>query len=100
MLQVAILRNQPDLVKERLKVKYFKETGIVDEIIALDDDRKKLAFQFDDTKSKINAASKEIGQLMAKGEKDAAENKKKTTYTFREEDKEAIFRNVLNHDKK
>ena len=77
MLQVAILRNQPDLVKERLKVKYFKETEIVDDIISLDDERKKLAFQFDDTKSKINAVSKEIGQLMAKGEKDAAENKKK-----------------------
>lgn len=77
MLQVAILRNQPDLVKEQLKVKYFKETGIVDEVISLDDERKKLAFQFDDTKSKINAMSKEIGQLMAKGGKEAAESKKK-----------------------
>jgi seryl-tRNA synthetase len=85
MLQVAILRNQPDLVKERLKVKYFKEVGVVDEIISLDDDRKKLAFQFDDTKSKVNAASKEIGQMMAKGEKEAAEIKKKDVEKWKEQ---------------
>ena len=85
MLQVAILRNQPDLVKERLKVKYFKETGIVDEIISLDDERKKLAFQFDDTKSKINTVSKEIGQLMGKGEKDAAESRKKEVEKWKEQ---------------
>lgn len=85
MLQVATLRNQPDLVKERLKVKYFKDTNIVDEIISLDDERKKLAFQFDDTKSKINAASKEIGQLMAKGEKDSAEYKKKDVEKWKEQ---------------
>jgi seryl-tRNA synthetase len=85
MLQVAILRNQPDLVKERLKVKYFKETGIVDEIISLDDERKKLAFQFDATKSKINTVSKEIGQLMGKGEKDAAESRKKEVEKWKEQ---------------
>ena len=84
MLQVAILRNQPDVVKERLKVKYFKEINIVDDIISLDDERKKLAFQFDDTKSKINAASKEIGQMMAKGDKDSAEEKKKEVEKWKE----------------
>jgi seryl-tRNA synthetase len=77
MLQLAVLRNNPEEVKERLAVKNFKELNLVDEIIALDDTRKKLTFQFDETKSKINAASKEIGGLMAKGQKEEAEAKKK-----------------------
>jgi seryl-tRNA synthetase len=77
MLQIAFLRSQPEAVKERLAVKHFNEPNLVDEIIALDDERKKLTFQFDDTKAKINAASKEIGMLMGKGQKEEAENKKK-----------------------
>ncbi|ANE52218.1 serine--tRNA ligase [Flavisolibacter tropicus] len=77
MLQIAFLRSQPEVVKERLAVKHFSEPNLVDEIIALDDERKKLTFQFDDTKAKINAASKEIGMLMGKGQKEEAENRKK-----------------------
>jgi seryl-tRNA synthetase len=42
----------------------------------LDDERKKLQFEYDETQSKINTASKEIGQLMGKGEKAEAEKRK------------------------
>ena len=76
MLQVAFIRNNPALVKERLTIRNFKELNLVDTIISLDDERKKLQFEFDETQSKINAASKEIGQLMAKGEKAEAEKRK------------------------
>jgi seryl-tRNA synthetase len=77
MLQLTTLRNDPERVKERLKVRNFDDTQLVDEIIALDDERKKYTFQYDDTKSKINATSKEIGALMGKGQKEDAENRKK-----------------------
>ena len=77
MLQLAQLRNNPDGVKERLAVKHFAEPALVDEIITLDDKRKGLTFQFDETKAKINAASKEIGALMGKGQKEEAEGRKK-----------------------
>jgi seryl-tRNA synthetase len=83
MLQLATLRNNTDLVKERLAIKNFKEINLVDEIIALDDERKKLTFQFDETKAKINAASKEIGMLMGKGQKEEAEAKKKEVESFK-----------------
>jgi seryl-tRNA synthetase len=83
MLQLAILRNNTELVKERLAIKNFKELDLVDEIIALDDERKSLTFQFDETKAKINAASKEIGMLMGKGQKEEAEAKKKNVETFK-----------------
>jgi len=76
MLQVAVLRQDPDGVRKRLAVKHFADTRLVDEIIALDDRRKKLQQDYDGTQSLVNSASKEIGQLMAQGEKDAAEKKK------------------------
>ena len=77
MLQLATIRNNTALVKERLAVKNFADIDLVDEIISLDDERKKLTFGFDDTKAKINAASKEIGGLMSKGQKEAADARKK-----------------------
>jgi seryl-tRNA synthetase len=58
MLQLAYLRSQTQTVKERLSVKNFKEIGIIDEIIALDDEKRKLLFSFEENKSKINAASR------------------------------------------
>src|SRR5437764_2424175 len=77
MLQLAVLRNNTELVKERLAIRNFKEINLVDEIIALDDERKKLTFQFEENKAKINATSKEIGALMGKGQKEEAEARKK-----------------------
>jgi seryl-tRNA synthetase len=76
MLQVAFIRNNKEEVKERLAVKNFTELNLVDEILALDEERKKLQQEFDSTQAKVNSTSKEIGQLMAKGHKEEAENKK------------------------
>ena len=76
MLQVNILRQKTDWVKERLGVKNFKQTELVDDIIALDDERKSLQAEFDLLQSKINASSKEIGKLMSTGKKDEAEQLK------------------------
>ena len=77
MLQLAQLRSNPEEAKERLAIRNFKDTGLVDQVILLDDERKRLSFQADETKAGINAASKEIGGLMAKGQKEEADEKKK-----------------------
>ncbi len=74
MLQVSVLRNNTDEVKKRLAVKQFKQPELVDAIIALDDERKKLQADFDGTQAKVNAASKEIGKMMAQGKKEEAES--------------------------
>lgn len=76
MLQVPFIRQNRDLVLERLTVKNFGELDLVDAVIRLDDKRKALTFQYDETKASVNSASKEIGQLMGKGEKEKAEVKK------------------------
>jgi len=76
MLQVAFIRNNKEEVKQRLAVRNFAELNLVDEILSLDEERKKLQLEFDSNQAKVNSTSKEIGQLMAKGQKDDAEGKK------------------------
>src|SRR4051812_40196430 len=83
MLQLIQIRNNIAWVKERLAIKNFREVNLVEEVVALDDERKKLTLQFEDIKSKINAASKEIGMLMGKGRKDEADAKKKDVEAFK-----------------
>lgn len=85
MLQVNTLRKDIDKVKERLTVKNFSDTSIVDTIIELDDERKKVQLEFDNTQAKINAASKEIGKLMAQGNKDEAEKTKLEVGNWKQE---------------
>ncbi|MBI1343918.1 MAG: serine--tRNA ligase [Terrimonas sp.] len=76
MLQVAYIRQHPDLVKKRLAVKQFKDLSVVDEVIRLDEERKRLQLEFDTTQSKVNTASREIGLLMGKGQQEEAATRK------------------------
>ena len=73
MLQVQVLRNNTEAIKQKLAIKNFKQLDLVDTIIALDDERKKLQAEFDAIQANINAASKEIGKLMGQGKKEEAE---------------------------
>jgi seryl-tRNA synthetase len=83
MLQLQVLRQDPGAVKEKLSIKHFADTGLVDKILLLDDQRKKLQLEFDTNQAKVNSASKEIGGLMAKGQKDEAETKKQEVATLK-----------------
>lgn len=76
MLQLQVLRQDPKKAKEKLAIKNFAAPQLVDAIITIDDERKKLQQEFDTTQSKVNSTSKEIGVLMAKGQKEEAEAKK------------------------
>jgi len=76
MLQLQVIRQNPEWIKERLAIKYFNDGSVVDAILKLDEQRKKLQLEFDNIQAKINSSSKEIGQLMAKGEKEKAETLK------------------------
>jgi len=83
MLQVSVLKNNPNWVKERLQVKHFKQVELVDEIIALDDERKRIQLEHDTAQASINTYSKEIGKLMAQGKKEDAEAAKKEVATLK-----------------
>ena len=84
MLQLQVLRQDTEQVKQRLAIKHFADLSLVDTIISLDDQRRKLQLEFDTTQSGVNAASKEIGMLMGKGEKEAAESKKQEVSRLKE----------------
>jgi seryl-tRNA synthetase len=76
MLQVSYIRQNRESVLERLAIKNFNQVEVVDEVIDLDDERKKLQSDFDSMQAKINNASKEIGTQMRQGQKEEAETLK------------------------
>ncbi|MEI8052526.1 MAG: serine--tRNA ligase [Bacteroidota bacterium] len=76
MLQVNFIRQNPDLVKERLAARNFSNIGLVDILLEIDDELRKVKFSTESIQATINTASKEIGILMGKGEKEAADSKK------------------------
>ena len=76
MLQINYIKQNVDLVKERLNVKNFGNIDLVDELVKLDEELRKQKTITETLQASLNAASKEIGMLMGKGEKEAAEDKK------------------------
>ena len=76
MLQVNFIRQHIELVKERLGHKHFSDTAIVDKVVTLDEAVRKLKVDSETLQATMNAASKEIGMLMGKGQKELAEQKK------------------------
>lgn len=83
MLQVVFIRHNVDLVKKKLALKNFADTGLVDQILDLDEERKRLQLENDNMLSSINSASRQIGQLMAKGQKEEAEKLKQNVAQFK-----------------
>lgn len=87
MLTLQLFRQNKELILEGLKKKNFKEPGIVDQIIALDEQRRQIQVQNDHIAAAINAASKNIGILMGQGKKEEAEAAKNEVAGRKEEAK-------------
>ncbi len=76
MLQINFIRQNIDIVKERLGVKNFEDLSLVDKVVSLDETVRKLKVESETLQATMNTASKEIGMLMGKGEKEKAGEKK------------------------
>ncbi len=85
MLQINYIRQHAALVKERLGVRNFNNTGLVDELIEMDELIRKQKAVTETLQASINTSSKEIGILMAKGEKSSAEEKKQAVAAAKKE---------------
>jgi len=85
MLQLAFIRANKENVIAGLQKKHFHEIQLVDEIIGLDDQRKKLQAQSDDLLAQRNAASKSIGALIAQGKQAEAEESKTKVATLKDQ---------------
>ena len=70
MIDIKLIRENPDLVKENIKKKFQDEKlSLVDEVAELDDQVRKAKQEGDSLRSKRNAVSKEIGGLMGRMKK-------------------------------
>ena len=74
MIDIKLIRENPDLVKENIKKKFQDhKLTLVDEVIELDKQSRELTLLCDELRMQRNSKSKEIGNLMASGKKDEAE---------------------------
>lgn len=77
MLQLSYIRQHPELTKERLALKNFRDIDIVDQLLGLDDDKRKLQQESENIQSQANTISKEIGLLMSSGHKEEGAARRK-----------------------
>jgi len=70
MLDIKIIRERPDFVRERLASRGAGEEGRLDELLALDEQRRKVLTEVEQMKAQRNRISKEIGELMAQKKAD------------------------------
>jgi len=77
MLQLQFIRDNKELVINRLKIKNFDASGLVEEIINLDNARRSTQKNLDDNLAKSNQLAKEIGKLFKEGQREQAETVRK-----------------------
>ena len=78
MLDIKLIRSNPDLVKENIKKKFQEEKlPLVDEVLKLDEEFRASKGRGDELRQQRNAISKEIGKLMSQGKKEEAMEVKK-----------------------
>ena len=86
MLDIKLLRENPEVVKENIKKKFQDEKLIlVDEVLALDAEYRQAIKRGDDLRNQRNVVSKQIGRLMASGERDRAEETKRQVTAMADE---------------
>jgi seryl-tRNA synthetase len=77
MLDINVVRKNPDLVKENMRKKFQDhKLNLVDEVVALDTQYRQTKTKADDLRAQRNALSKKIGVLMGQGNKAEAETVK------------------------
>jgi seryl-tRNA synthetase len=94
MLDIKLIRERPDFVRQRLATRGAGDEAHVDEVLRLDEQRRKLLTEVESLKALRNRVSKEIGALMGQKKIEEAEGKKKETRELGDRisqlDKEAV----------
>jgi len=88
MLQVAFIQENKEDIIARLAKRNIDATEMINEAIALDEDRKAIQTKLDNTKAESNTLSKEIGNLFKSGEVQKANILKEKTTQLKETTKE------------
>ena len=78
MLDLKFVRENPEIVKQNIKNKFQdRKLPLVDEVIALDEENRKVKQEAEALRAERNRISKQIGMLMGQGKKEEAEEVKK-----------------------
>src|SRR5258706_14290272 len=79
MLDVKLIREKPELVRERLAARGAGDEARIDDLLKLDEQRRKLLAEVEGLKAQRNRVSKKMGALMGQKKTAEAEEKKKET---------------------
>jgi len=79
VLDIKLIREQADFVRRRLATRGAGDEARIDELLALDEQRRKLLAEVEGLKAQRNRVSKEIGALMGQKKTTEAEAKKNET---------------------
>jgi seryl-tRNA synthetase len=88
MLQVPFIRENKDLVIAGLAKRNIDATNMVNNVISLDEDRRRIQTELDSLLAESNSLSKEIGNLFKSGQAQKANVLKEKTGQIKESTKE------------
>jgi len=102
MLTVSYIRDNRDLVVNRLKIKNFNQPEIIDRVIDLDNSRRAGQHRTDEMQNELNIKSKEIGKLFKSGNAEEANRIKAETLELKDSERsirlEGVRRVRRNHN--
>lgn len=99
MIDIKLIRSNPDLMRENIKKKFqFDKLPLVDEVAELDREWRESHTRCDYLRNQRNVLSKQIGGFMAKGQKDEAEAAKQQVKSMADEMAALAEREVILED--
>ena len=87
MLQLAVLRENTQEVKERLNKRNPAFSSVVDEVLVLDEKTRAAKQEMENHQAEANKIAKQVGDLMKNGKREEAEEVKKQSSSLKEQAK-------------
>ena len=85
MLTIPYIRDNREAILKGLEIKNFRTPELIDQIIALDNERRSLQVKTNELQAEMNRLSKEIGMLFKSGEQEKAMQVKEQTTNIKQE---------------
>ena len=86
MIDIKLIRENRELVKENIKKKFQdQKLPFVDEVYEMDIENRKLKVELEEKRNKVNSLSKDIGSLMRDGKKEEADKIKEEINVIKED---------------
>ena len=83
MLTIPYIRDNRETILKGLEIKNFRTPELIDQIIALDNERRSLQVKTNELQAEMNRLSKEIGMLFKSGEQEKANQVKEQTSSIK-----------------